>query len=55
MMASKNEEVKFIHVNSVLKNIVYNKFSKEQLLEVELLILKTIDYWVNFPTIFELC
>lgn len=39
MIASKNEEVRYIHVDSVLKKIAYDKFTKEELLETEFYIL----------------
>lgn len=55
MIASKNEEVSYIHVESVLKNIAYEKFSKEELLEMELQILQVIGFRVNLPTIHDIC
>ena len=55
MLASKNEEVKFIHVDSVVKNVVYSKFSAEELKKAELTILQAIDFRVNSPTLHDLC
>ena len=55
MIASKSEEVSFIHVEQVIKNITYNKFSKEEIIETQLAVLQILDYRVNEPTLFELC
>lgn len=32
MIASKNTEVQYIHTDQVVKNIAYDKFSKEEIL-----------------------
>lgn len=55
MLASKSEEVAFIHLDSVIKNVIYNKFTKEQLQQTQLDVMQIIDYKVNTPTIYELC
>ena len=55
MLASKNEEVSFIHIDSVVKNITYDKFAKCELLQTQLTVLQIIGYQMNNPTIYELC
>lgn len=55
MIASKSEEVSYIHLKSVISNIVYGKFTKEQLTETELTVLQVINFRVNIPSIYDLC
>lgn len=55
MIASKSEEVSYIHLKSVVKNIVYDKFTKEQLKETEMIVLQVINFRVNIPSIYDLC
>lgn len=38
-----------------MKNIAYDKFSKEEILETELEVLKTVDFRTNVPTLWDLC
>ena len=53
MIASKHEEVAFIHTDTIIKNIAYGKFSLDELLEAELYVLNTIDFRTDFPTVYQ--
>lgn len=55
MLASKNQEIQYIHTSQVVKNIAYDKFTKEEILETEREVLKAIDFRVNMPTLWDLC
>ena len=54
LIASKQEEVNHLKMDTILDNIGKNKFSKEQLLNRELDILLTVQFNTNFPTFNEL-
>lgn len=53
-IASKNEEVNFLPTQIILDKICYNKFTKKDLLAAELDILNTINFRVNFPSIYDI-
>lgn len=53
-IASKQEETSPISLDSLLKTICREKFSKEEILATELEILTVIEFRVHFPSIFEL-
>jgi hypothetical protein len=55
MIASKNEEVRFIPISVILEKITYQKFTKEDLLAAELEILLTINFRVNHPNLYDVC
>lgn len=54
MIASKAEEVNFIKLKAVTETIGRNKFSREQIMQREVEILKAINFRTNFPTIYDL-
>ena len=53
-IASKQEETAAISLDSLLKTICRDKFTKEEVLTAELEILSAIEFRVHFPSIFEL-
>lgn len=55
MIASKNQEVQFIHTDQIIKNVSYNKFTKEEILATELEVLRVIEFKANLPTLYDLC
>ena len=52
-IASKNEEVYYIKLNVLLDKILYNKFTRKDILCKELDILKEIDFKVNLPNVYD--
>ena len=54
MIASKSEEVKFIKLDAFISTVGRGKFTKEQILAMEVDVLKTISFKTAFPTIYEL-
>jgi hypothetical protein len=54
LIASKQEEVSPVSLDTLLKTICRDKFTKEEVLIAEFQILSTIEFRVSFPTIFEL-
>ena len=54
MIASKAEEVNFIKLKAVVETIGRNKFTKEQIIQREVEVLRVINFRTNFPTIYEL-
>jgi len=54
LIASKQEEVSPISLDTLLKTICRDKFTKDEILIGEFQILSTIEFRVSFPTIFEL-
>ena len=53
-LASKQEEVTPISLQSLLATVCRDKFSKEEVLAMEFEILSTIQFRVHFPTILEI-
>jgi hypothetical protein len=54
LIASKQEETSPIGLDSLIKTICRDKFTKDQILATEFEILSRIEFKVHFPTIFEL-
>lgn len=52
-IGSKNEEVYPIKLDVLLDKILFNKFSKTDILRKELEILKTIDFKINLTNVFD--
>lgn len=54
LLASKQEEITPISLQSLLKTICRDKFSKDEVLAMEFEILSRIQFRVHFPTIMEI-
>jgi len=54
-IASKQEEVAPLRLNVVFEDVCKSKFSKEDIIETELRILRTINFQTQLPTLFDLC
>ena len=54
LLASKQEEIKPMGIDLIVKNICRDKFTREQLLEKETEVLVTIGFRASYPTVYEL-
>ncbi|CAD8202603.1 unnamed protein product [Paramecium pentaurelia] len=52
-IASKIEDINCLKIKTITENLSHNKFSQYQIKQMESIILQTLNYDINFPTVYD--